>query len=304
MDFSDRQLMRLATTQGRAAMFSQDVLAQFVSAAFDTAVAPLQGPYAFTADTVDLGLDLQRGVTLDGQFRLSPGAAPGEWRGRVAGLASAAPLRVDALLRGTLVARNVTTDSVIQDVSARFAALDLDRAIIAAAGALPAGAALEAARRAELLARLRQGAAQPDALDDAALDAVLAAAGVADVAGLLAARGGAAAGSLRVRFSAPPPGAVPVPISLPVTAAAIVAPPPLHLSDLFARSRSIRAALADDPAVEAGPAPLRRRFAILVVWVVPSDTFDDPDWPGADAAARRADAAALLTGQGIGLVTE
>jgi hypothetical protein len=35
------------------------------------------------------------------------------------------------------------------------------------------------------------------------------------------------------------------------------------------------------------------------MWVVPATLFDDADWPGADPAARQANAAQILSSQGI-----
>jgi hypothetical protein len=52
----------------------------------------------------------------------------------------------------------------------------------------------------------------------------------------------------------------------------------------------------DDPQLR----PLRN---VLVVWVVPQTLFQDNDWPGADAAARRQAAGDWLAREGIGLAT-
>ena len=72
---------------------------------------------------------------------------------------------------------------------------------------------------------------------------------------------------------------------------------------MLADSRSIRAALAEDSAVQPLPAPLRRRVPIPLVWMVPATLFDDAQWPGADRAARIAATADLLSNQGIALAT-
>lgn len=301
MDFVDGTLLGLADAAGRGALLDQAALAQMTMAAFDVTAAPLQGPFALDVETAELGLELAPRLVLEGSWTL-PGGLPTDARFRIEGVRSGMPLRVEALWRGNLIARAVPQDSRIDDVTARFVATDLDRAIVAAQGALPAdAAALEAARRKELRARLSAGMAQPAALDDAVLDGMLARAGVANVGALLAAEGTAALGGVRVRFSAPAADAPAVPITLPVTIAVLVRNVPLALATLFAESRAVRAALAADPSAAAAPAPIRRRTPILVLWVVPAAAFDDADWPGADRAARRGAAGDLLAAQGIGL---
>lgn len=303
MEFSDTILLELATAAGRGALLDQAALGQMISAAFDLSVAPVQGPFSLTVETLDLGLDITRPGLIEGSFSATPGSVPANIRIRVEGLAFAPPPRVDALWRGTLIARRVPQDDMVAGVSGGFILLDLDRAIVAELGALPATpAALETARRRVLLARLRDGAAQPGALNDAAVDHMLAAAGVADASGLLAGRGTAELGAFRLAFTAAAV-APPVPVTLPVTVAVLVREAPLRLSALLAESRSIRAALADDPSVQPAPAPIRRRVPVLLLWVIPGALLDDAGWPGADRAARRSAAADLLSGQGIALAT-
>lgn len=303
MDFVDAVVLRCATAEGRATLLDQDGLAQMVEAAFDVTALPVQGPYAMTVDTLDLGLELVRPAVLSGAYTAVPGAIPAELRLRIDGLAPAQPLRVDALWRGALIARQVPQEDRVTAVSGAFASTDIDRAIIADLGALPTNAAvLEAERRRRLLRRLRAGDAVPDAINDLALDRMLAVAGVTDTASLLAGRGTTGLGTFRIGFSAAAAvAAVPVPITLPVTVAVIARDAPLHLSALLAESRSIRAALADDPSVQPAAAARRRRTPILVLWAIPGSLLDDTGWPGADRPARRTAAAGLLAGQGIAL---
>ncbi|MFA7587309.1 MAG: hypothetical protein WCY11_14120, partial [Novosphingobium sp.] len=77
----------------------------------------------------------------------------------------------------------------------------------------------------------------------------------------------------------------------------------MDLSRLFVETRAIATALAADPAVQAEPSPVRRRVPVLMVWVLPENTFNDPGWPGTSPAARKAAAIQLLSGQGIVLAT-
>jgi hypothetical protein len=301
LDFVDGTMVSLADAARRNALLDQAALAQMTAAAFDVSTTPLEGPFALDVETAELGLELAPRLTLEGSWTL-PGGMPTDARFRVEGLRLGDPLRIEALWRGRLIARTVPQDSRIEEVTARFAATDIDKAIVAALGALPADpAALEAARRNQLRTRLTAGMAQPAALDDAALDDMLARAGVASVGALLAAEGAAALGAVRVRFSAPAPGTPASPVTLPVIVAVLVRNVPLPLAALFAETRAVRAALAADPTVTPAPAPIRRRASVLVLWVVPAAAFDDADWPGADRAARRGAAGELLAAQEIGL---
>jgi hypothetical protein len=303
INFSDRTVLQLATAAGRNALFDQDTLGNLIATAFDTELAPVDGPFALDVERSDIGVELSRTVRLEGHYAAAPGAVPGDIRLHIDNLRIGSPLRVDLLWRAQLVARHVQQDDRVASVTGGFTALDLDREIVAALGALPVGAALEAARRTRLLARLKANAAQADAIDDAALDAMLAAADAADVASLLAQRGNAGVGRFRLTFSAPQQGAVAVPIRLPVTIAVQAFDSFSGLAALLADSRSIRAALAEDPAVQPPSAPLRRRVPIPLVWIVPATLFDDATWPGANRDARIAATIDLLSSQGIALAT-
>src|SRR5262245_56513724 len=110
-------------------------LAQMVAASFDTAANPLDGPYALDVDTAELGLELSPRLAVEGAWTM-PGGVPTDARFRIEGLRPAAALRIEALWRGRLIARTVPQDSRIDQVIARFAATDIDREIIAGAGAL------------------------------------------------------------------------------------------------------------------------------------------------------------------------
>jgi hypothetical protein len=302
VDFVDATLLRIADAAGRQAVLDQTALESWAAAAFDLSVAPLQGPYALDVETAEFGIELPSNIVLDGTWSV-PGGMPTDARFRIEGLRVGAPLRIDALWRGRLIARSVPQDSRVDLVSAQFAPSDIDAEIIAENGALPADTdAREAARRQKLLVRLRAGAAQPEAIGDMAVDAMLHTAGVETVGDLLAESGSTGLGAVRVRFSAPA-AVAPAPVFLPVTIAVLVRDQPLQLAGLLSESRAIRAALAGDPASIPVPAQFRRRTPVLVSWIFPTTEFDDTGWPGADVAARRAGAISLLQGQGIGIAT-
>lgn len=301
MDFSDKAILRLATPAGRNSLLDQTTLAQMAEAGFDTAAHPLTGPFALEVDTVDLGAEIARAATLEGQIVSVPGSPPMDVRLKLAGFPAAAPLRIDALWRGALIARRVPQDDRVEAVSGGFSALDIDREIIADLGALPrSSSALEAERRRRLAARLGEGAANPDLIDSGSLDAMLGAANAADVATLIEARGTAGLARFLLQFGAAA-ATPPVPVRLPSTIAVIVRDAPLRLASLLAETRTVLSALSDTPALQPNVSEIRRRSSVLVLWVVPQEVLDDDGWPGADRSARRTAAAELLSPQGIAL---
>jgi hypothetical protein len=211
-----------------------------------------------------------------------------------------------------VIARVVRDASTIDAIALTWPAVGtIDADIVADLGALPADSdALDAARRARLLERLRVALDQPAALTDGRLDALLAGAGVASVSQLIERdRGQVVPAAATVTFSPAPP-ANPAPVVLPISAAVLVRDPGFSVAQLLADTRLVRerlAALSLDRPVDAS---LRRRNALIAVWVLPAATFDDDDWPGAGGgmsaaqarAARRAAAASWLADAGIGLV--
>ncbi|MFT8245011.1 hypothetical protein [Roseomonas sp. BN140053] len=301
MDIADSLLLRVATEAGRTALLDQESLGQLAGSAFDLSLDPLSGPFALALDSAQIGVEAAPPLLLEGMWRAGDAPVATELRLALRGLRAASPARAEALWRGELIARRIPADSVVEGVRPRFALLDLDRSLAAAPGGLPADAdALEAARRGELLARLKTGMEQPELLDEAALDDLLRAAGQDSVAGLLAARGSTALGTLRVTFSAPAAGP-PVPVRLPVTVAVFLRETLSPLAPLLAEIRAVREALGRDPDVLPPPAPLRRRAAIAALVVTPAALFDAPGWPGGDATARRAAAVEFLAREGVAL---
>jgi hypothetical protein len=155
---------------------------------------------------------------------------------------------------------------------------------------------------------MRSGLDQPGAFGDEDLDAVLHAVGTATVGGLLQTPAHPAAVS--VGFSpAPPP--VSSPLSLPIAAPLLVRDADVSILQLLADSYEVRSRLEPLGLERAMTQPLPRREPLPVVWVVPAELFDDPDWPGAEPdmspsearAARRSSAGGWLAAQGIALAT-
>jgi hypothetical protein len=90
---------------------------------------------------------------------------------------------------------------------------------------------------------------------------------------------------------------------MPLSAAILVRDAPLSVADLLAESKTIREHLLEAGVERARDQSVGRRAPLVIVWVVPSGVFDDPDWPGADAAARRRNAAGWLGTEGIAVAT-
>jgi hypothetical protein len=101
---------------------------------------------------------------------------------------------------------------------------------------------------------------------------------------------------------APPAPATAQAQRLPIVVALLVRDGPLAISALLAETKAARRRLAPAGLEQSGDPALRLRHAVVMAWVVPSTVFDDPDWPGADAAARRLAAGNWLAREGIGLV--
>lgn len=309
MDFVDATLIRLADPATRAAVFAQPVLEQIARTAYDADALALQGPFDALFDSFELGVSTSSVVHVEGTLRdSSGGAAPKEVRLEVSGLGSAVPGRVDALWRGSVVARTVPLDGRIATVRAEVAADDIDARIIAADGALPTDReTLEAARRAQFAALLKQQLAQPELLEDAAIDRWLATTGAGSFSALVERnRGTMVPAVLKVGFT-PPSGAAAAPRSLPIIAALLIRDAPIRIAELLVESKNVRDQLSDRGFEVPRETGLPARKPLMVVWVVPATLFDDEGWPGSGAtpAAKRADrserAAQWLASEGIAI---
>jgi hypothetical protein len=311
MNFVDATFLRLADPASRAGVFDADALEQIVHAAYDAEALSMEGPFQPLFDEFRLGPSAQPPGVLEGVWNPVGGVDRTEIRLRVLGLGVEAAVRVDALWRGAIVARVVVGAGTIADVEVAWPdPSGIDEQIVADLGALPAEpAALEAERRGRLLVRVRAAAAQPEVVSEAALDAWLARLGAATVGDLFARGGVAAGGAVQVTFSpAGPVHATSQP--LPLTALLLVRGAGFSVAELVAESNALRERVGTLGLERPTDAALPRRVPILVVWVVPLDVFDDPDWPGDTSgtaeerrASRRAAAGAWLAREGIGLVT-
>jgi hypothetical protein len=320
VQFADATLLRLATPVARDALFDQVALEHIVSAAYDTDALALEGPFSAIFDELRLAVALPDVVILDGSWTPVGTADRVDARFQVAGLSgrSGSAARIAALWRGSVVARAVPSAARIREVQVTIPSLGtIDAEIIDEEGQLPADPeAREAARRTRLLARLRLGMHQPDAISDDAVSALLSQAGAATVSELVLLHAETTVPiGMRLRYESAPAGPA-SPIPLPITAAVLVRDAAsFSLEALLTESALVRERIAqmgvdalprrDLPATEQ----VRARRSIIVVWIVEEVIFDDDDWPGAPQngssaakrAARRADAGVWLAREGIGL---
>lgn len=312
MDYVDFTLVRLADEASRAVLFDQPGLEQIALTAYDTDTMLLGGPYTAIFDEVVVGLTIPRRGTAEIMWGPVTGAERQEGRMTLLGLSNTAGVRVDALWRGAVVARAVSPLSRIERVLTAWpTTAGIDQEIIAVLGSLPTNpATLEAERRKRLLARLKAGFRQPDVLTDAQFDGWLRdldATSVGDLMARFTNQTGTAA--LQVTFSAPPIDP-PSPRRLSVAIAILVRDWPAKVADLLADSKLVRDHLRELGVERAREPGAIVRQPLVVAWMLPDATFDDPDWPGGDAGtpdqrrkARRAAAGQWLAREGIGLVT-
>lgn len=309
MNFIDSTLIKLTDPTQRVAVFDQEALAQMAAAAYDASALAMAGPYSAVFDEISFGLSMAPLGTVEGTLRDDKGMPTMNVQLQVGGLGPYLPARVDALWHGSIVAQTISVDSRITSVQAQFATADIDAGIVKSLGSLPADpAALEAARRAAVIAELQAAMAQPDLLTDAAFDAWLVEIGVKSVSDLVAnRRGSTIPGVAQVRLSAPGGAQKPLPQPLPIVAAILIRDVGFSVAELLMESKLLREQLVargvDMPSNSSLPA--LRPF--LVVWVVPSPAFDDTGWPGTGATtaalrlSRRQQASLWLGPEGIAI---
>lgn len=314
MNFADLTLTRLADPDLRASIFGQDALQQILAAGYEVEPAALEGPLTAVFDRLSLALTVRRRLSIDGRWGTLSDPHSHQAALTLDTTDNSAPLRVDALWQGAIVARLGAAESRIEAVASSWPDIaGIDAAIVAELGALPESAQeREAQRRLHVLRRWRAAALQPEVVNDAALETWLALAGAPSVSQLLQLPAGAApvaAGSMQLAFS-PARTGPPAPTTLPVSVAVLVRDHPFELGALLAESRLVRESLETQGANRPSDLPLPVRSRLIVAWIVPADVFDDPDWPGgttgssADDNPRRRTAARQWLGrEGIGLLT-
>jgi hypothetical protein len=311
VNFVDYTLVRLADVTTRAALFDSDSLELLTAAGYAEDAATLTGPYAAVFDEVQIGLSIPRRSTIEGQWAQIGSSDRSEARLVISGLGRDSTVRLDALWRGSIVARIAPASGRIADVISQWPDPNgIDAEIIAALGSLPSDpAALEHERRVRFLGRIRAALSEPAALTDAIFDRWLARVGAQSVGDLMTNfRNVLATGALKISYS-DPTHVEASPRPLPVTVALLIRDAPISLADLMADSKLVREHLVEAGVERARDSATNARAPLLVAWIVPETVFDDADWPGGTSGTpdqkrltRRRAAAQWLGPEGIALI--
>lgn len=303
MNFVDSTLVKLAGPATRKSVFDATALGQILEATYDAdRIGPFAGNLEPLFDEVEIGVSAPPLSVLDGTWNVTGGPERTEVHLSLDGLGAQAP-RIDAFWRGSILARLAAGTDRVEKVSVRWPdPARVDEVVAAAnAGVLPGGAALEQARRAELLKQLKAGFHEPDAFTEDHLAALVEEAGASSVRDLFEALNGThQVAAVQLTYSAPAPiSATRQP--LPIAAAILIRDQPLAVAELLDETKATRRRLGALGYQASFDPSLHARHPLIVIWVVPKAAFNDPDWPGANPAARRAGAGTWLAREGIGL---
>jgi hypothetical protein len=302
MDFVDRMLVKLSDPATQAGVFDAVALEQIAAAAYDTSQATLDGPYRAVFEEVRLGLSVQRRGNAEGYFGPLGMAERSGANFVISGLGGDAFL-IDALWKGCVVASATAPQSHIaraQSGSVDLAAIDT--AIATAHGGLPADrTVLATERRTRFEAAIKAAVAHPSAVTADLVNGEITSSGATDINDYFERFGRMRAYMpVQIQYSAaavPPPA----PRSLPISAALVIRSAIGGLTQLLADCRMAREQLIAAGEGRAADDVIPQRYPVIVIWMLPSATFNDGDWPGADVAARRKAAGAWLAREGVGL---
>jgi hypothetical protein len=312
MNYEDATLIRLADQASRSTLFDNLALEQLVSAAYNTDVLTVEGPYQPIFKELRLGVAIANLGTVEGIWNQVGGVDRVEARFHTSGLGVNSLIRVDALWRGEIVARTSPINSSVTEVNTRWPdAGAIDAEITAALGNLPANPqTLEQERRTHFLVRIRAALNQPTSFTDEIFDKWLHSVGATSVSDLITRFQGAVHSSaVQVTFSPPDPSPS-SPKALPITAALLIRDTGFSIAQLLMESKMLREQL-ERQGLERSPDPsLPLRYPLLIVWVIPITVFDDAAWPGGNPGmtpaalqdVRRLIAGRWLAREGIGLV--
>lgn len=309
MNFVDRTLVRLADAATRTALFDATSLEQLLRAAYRTETATVNAPYSAVFDDLTFGVALPPTATVEGTWSDPLAVTSNSIQLRLTGLSERAGPRVDAVWKGAIIGRTTAQDSTINAVTVRLPDLDIDAAIVADLGALPADpVALETERRTRMRNAVRAVMQQPDLMDDQAFDALLASLGV-QTASEYVVSASRINRPMGVRVSFTPADGPSLPQPFPLMAALLVRET-VSVATLLNEAKEVRQRLAGAGLEPARPGPVSRRQPFVVAVMAPATVFDDPDWPGATGGqtpdqsrrARRVRAGRWLAEEGIGLV--
>ena len=259
MNFVDKTFVGLADPAARVSLLDATALEQILGAAYDVdVIGPLQGTFEAVFDEFELGFSAAHVGMFEGSWAQVGSVERTEARFRLAGLADDGGPRVDAIWRGSILAGYAEAGEPITAVHASWPSKHrVDTAVAAAnGGVLPGGAALEAARKTELITELHDDLGDPTRFENEDLDALVASVGATSVGELLEAGRDDPVGVLQVDF-----GEI-QPVSetrrpLPVAAALLVRDTPLAVAELVQESKRVRDLLGPGRprTAEGRPAP-------------------------------------------------
>jgi hypothetical protein len=302
MDFIDRVLVKLADPLTQAGVFDSTALEQIASAAYDTSRATIEGPFRAVFDEVRLGVAVQRSGNAEGFFGPLGTSDRNGANFTISGLGGSAFL-INALWKGYVVATATAPASHITGVKTGYIDLAaIDAAIAAAPGGVPADrSALAAERRTRFEAAIAAAAVDPNVVTPVMVERELTRVGAADMNEYFERFSRSTAYlPVHIQYSAAaaPPAS---PKSLPISAALVVRDSATNLTQLLADCRMAREQLVSAGEGRADDGDIPQRHPLIAIWMLPSSVFNDNDWPGANAGARRKAAGEWLAREGVGL---
>jgi hypothetical protein len=310
VDFIDTTMVRLAGPAARSTLFDEVACEQILGAAYTVEELGVEGPFEPLFDEVELGFVLaERTVVEGGWNEPADPARRQEALLRVTGLPGVGALYAEALWRGAIAARSRLASGRIVRVGLEWASLArIDQDILAARGSLPSDPIeLEAARREQVVLRLRSASADPSVVTAGLVDRLLLRQGATTVGELLGRAMSTRTGVLQIEL-APGHEGNPVPRRFPITAALLIRGAGFSVAQLLRESKLVQQRLEEAGLAAPREPGLLAKRRTMVVWVVPEAVFDDAGWPGDGATdeerrrARRLAAGAWLAREGIGLV--
>ena len=287
MRFNDQILLKMSDSASRAAVLSDAALKNAVLASYQIEENFLQGAAMPVFSSFTLG-----GLDRPTDAPFYPQPAPG--------------LRIDALWSGQITVESRFSKARVEVADFNTLTLqDFDVEVSADnGGALPEGAALEAARRAVLAKRIAAMDNSAEAVSEAAIDAFLEKSQARSVGSLLENPNAATLSQLQLLISDPIGGAGFSAASFPVALALMIrdpAEPDTSLIEMVSSARLIQQMMRDAGFEPRRPSEVGGQGAAAVLLCVPESWFDDADWPGADKAARIKAAGKWMAREGIGL---
>ena len=299
MNYIDKTFLALTRPATATGLFSQDSLKAIAASSYGIPTTELSGVASARFDKLDVAPfsgAISTDISRDG-YSVQYGAASASGTGPL-------DASVQLMWHGSITTSAAFPRAAIgvaRAVPLTMAALDND-----IPNPVPTEpAALEAARRTALFARLGANAHDPNGVSATLIDDWLADNGVADLTMLLENPSVMATLSQWVLSFTPIPGTVAAAqTEFPVAAAIMVrdvTAPGFRLVDLVQASQDVMARLRLDGVTPKSSGDHLPRGRPVVVWVVPITWFDDGDWPGADVNTRIRNANTWLAASGIAL---